>query len=177
VRAGLVYRLFNPQVPAIICSKLGQNIAAMPANSCSSASDSPPMVSIALKRGIRTNRVVRASSKFSINWLSFKDESARNAILNLAKPYASKDNENKLEQWGISYKIMRGIPVIVNSSAYALCEVTERLATGDHDLFIAKVIDAEATADFTGYWRFKDYKPILYLGSTFQNPLTTINLE
>jgi flavin reductase (DIM6/NTAB) family NADH-FMN oxidoreductase RutF len=66
VKPTTVYRLFNPQVPVIICSKFKRDIAAMPANSCSPASDSPPLVSLALKKEIKTNRIVRLSSRFSI---------------------------------------------------------------------------------------------------------------
>lgn len=172
----IVYRLFNPQVPAILCSKKGAEVAAMPANSCSSLSDSPPMVSVALKKGLRTNRIVRLSSLFSISWLSFDAPSSRKIVMDLAKPTDSRD---KLKENGVPYFLVRGTPVPREACAYAVCKVTRRLSAGDHDLFLATVIEARAISDFIedGYWRFETYKPILYLGSVKSDPLTTIILK
>lgn len=176
VKPGTVYRLFNPQVPVIICSKFGREVAAMPANSCSSASDSPPMVSLALMKKIRTNRIVRASLRFSINWINFEPKKSRKIILDLAKPSESESQINKLKEHNIPYKIIQQVPVLENVCAFAICKVERWLATGDHDLFVARVTSAKAIRDFTAdeYWRFKDYKPILYLGSVRSDPLITI---
>jgi flavin reductase (DIM6/NTAB) family NADH-FMN oxidoreductase RutF len=177
VKPTIVYRLFNPQVPVIICSKFGRDVAAMPANSCSSASDSPPLVSLALKKGIRTNRTVRSSSRFSINWLNFEPESSRRIILDLAKPSDSKNWQiDKLKEHDVPYQIVQEIPVLKDVCAFALCKVQKRIPTGDHDLFIASVSHARAILDFTAdeYWRFVAYKPILYVGSIRANPLITL---
>jgi flavin reductase (DIM6/NTAB) family NADH-FMN oxidoreductase RutF len=173
------YRLFNPRVPVIICSKSGSKVAAMPANSCSSASDSPPIISVAIKKGIRTNEVVRASSHFSVNWLSFEPESSRRIVLDLGKPSNSHKGPglgDKLKKFGIAYSLVRNIPVLHTACAFALCKVERRISTGDHDLFIASVMSAKASPDFTtdGYWRFRDYKPILYVGSIRSDPLITV---
>jgi flavin reductase (DIM6/NTAB) family NADH-FMN oxidoreductase RutF len=175
----IVYRLFNPQVPAILCSKNGTEIAAMPVNSCSSLSDSPPMVSVAIKKGMRTNRIVRSSSLFSINWLNYDNASSRKALLDLAKPAASKDTGDKLKENGVPYSLVRGSPILRDACAFAVCGVTKRISTGDHDLFLASVTEARAISDFVtdGYWRFESYKPILYLGSIRADPLTTIDLK
>lgn len=174
-----VYRLFNPHVPVIVCSKFGKAIGAMPANSCTSVSDSPPMVSLALRKGIRTDQIVRSSSRFSINWISFEPEKSRKAMIDLAKPsrVAGREIGDKLKENNLSYTIIRNTPVLSNACAFALCKVTKRVSTGDHDLFIASVTYASAIDDFTldGYWRFKKYKPILYIGSIRPQPLVTIS--
>jgi flavin reductase (DIM6/NTAB) family NADH-FMN oxidoreductase RutF len=159
----------------VICTRFNEEVAAMPANSCSSVSDSPPMISVAVKRSTNTNRVLRRSSMFSINWLNFRPKYSRNIILRLAAQ-SSKDARDKLQFNGIPYILALKTPVIKHACAYALCRVVRRLTTGDHDLFIAKVIKAMALRDFTddGYWRFKHYKPILYIGSIRRDPLVTI---
>ena len=177
VEPRIVYRLFNPQVPVIICSKFKKDVAAMPANSCSSASDSPPLISIALKKGIMTNKIIRSSLLFSINWVNFNPESSRRVILDLAKQSESEaQSSDKLKENNIPYVILKGVPVLKLACAYALCKVQKRLTIGDHDLFIAKVTDAKAIHDFTKdeYWRFEDYKPVLYIGSIRPYPLMTI---
>jgi len=173
------YRLFNPRVPVIICSKSGSKVAAMPANSCSSVSDSPPIISIAIRKGIRTNKIVRSSSHFSINWLSFEPESSRTIVLDLGKPSNSRKDaglEDKLKEFGVAYSLVSNIPVLRMACAFALCKVKRWISTGDHDLFIASVMSAKASPDFTadGYWKLRDYKPILYVGSIRSNPLITI---
>ncbi|MFI5420972.1 MAG: flavin reductase family protein, partial [Nitrososphaerales archaeon] len=147
--------------------------------SCSSLSDSPPMVSIAIKKGMRTNRIVRSSSLFSINCLNNDNASSRKAILDIAKPAASKELGDKLKENGVPYSLVRGFPILRNACAFALCRVTKRISTGDHDLFLASVTDARAISDFVadGYWRFESYKPILYLGSIRSDPLTTVDLN
>jgi flavin reductase (DIM6/NTAB) family NADH-FMN oxidoreductase RutF len=136
-------------------------------------------VSIALKRGIRTNRIVRSSEQLSINWLNFESEKSRKAILDLAKPFQSGGREkyDKLKEHNIPYQIIRRVPVIKYVCAFALCKIQRRIATGDHDLFIARVIHARAIHDFTadGYWRFEEYEPILYVGSIRPKPLITLH--
>lgn len=178
VKPTIVYRLFNPQVPVIICSKFKKDVAAMPANSCSSVSDSPQLISLALKKGIRTNKIIRSSLLFSINWVNFYPESSRRIILDLAKPSEPESqSSNKLKENNIPYAIVRGAPILKRACAFAVCRVQKRLTTGDHDLFIAKVIGARAIQDFTKdeYWRFESYKPVLYVGSIRPDPLMTIS--
>jgi len=174
----LTHRLFHPRVPVIVCSKFGKDIAAMPANSCSAISDSPPMIALALGKRIRTNRVMRKSLVFSINWISFEPECSRDIILRLAAPFkTSTGAADKLKQNGVPYFLVRGVPVLGQACAFTLCKVNRILSTGDHDLFIASVLHAKALPrDFAldGYWRFQEYKPALYTGSIRRDPLITI---
>ena len=173
----MVHRLFYPNVPVIVCSKFGQNVAAMPANSCSPISDSPPMISLALRKGIRTNLVISSASRFSVNWVNFEPESSRSKVLELAEPFEpARGGKDKLKRHRVPYVFVDGIPVLVDTCAFALCKVRKRLSTGDHDLFVTEVTQARAIHDFTqdGYWRFEDYKPVLYLGSVHAASLITI---
>ncbi len=137
------------------------------------------MISLAVRKGLRTNRILSLSSRFSINWLNFEPKSSRTIVLELAKPFEEKaEGKDKLEQCGIPYLTVGGIPVLRDACAFALCKVQRKLSTGDHDLFIATVIRTRAIRDFTldGYWRFKEYKPVLYLGSIRADPLITIQV-
>jgi flavin reductase (DIM6/NTAB) family NADH-FMN oxidoreductase RutF len=173
VETTLVYRLFYPQVPVIICAKLDIDIAAMPANSCISISNQPPVVALALFRHGRTASIIQNSKSFSINWLNFKDGSSEEAILNLANTSKSKARD-KLKMNKIEYRLENGLPIISNSEAYATCALQRVIGTGDHNLFIARVQSARASQDFKKYWKFRRYDPILYLGSDKSKPLVTL---
>ena len=84
VEPALIYRLFYPQVPVIVCAKHDEKIAAMTANSVMSVSDRPAMISIAVNSKSRTGLIIRASGKFSINWLSYNAAST-NVVIDLSK--------------------------------------------------------------------------------------------
>lgn len=149
----------------------------MPANSCISVSIKPAMIALAVNKKSRTNTIIRASGKFSLNWLNYKVPRLRSQVLDLARPTDSKDKYgDKLSLKGIPYFIENGLPVLVEADANALCRTVRRIACGDHDLYLAMVIRGRASEDFLSvkYWEFKKYKPMLYLGSAEDNPLTTI---
>ena len=162
VKSSLVYRLFYPQVPVILCSRYSGKIAGMPANSCMPVSDSPPLVAIAIKLDSRTSGIVSKSGMLSLNWLDFKSVTI---VERLASPYKS-DRPDKLASLNIKYRVLNGVPTLLESRAFAICRVIRKLTTGDHALFVCRVLSAEASGDFSKrYWQFKKYRPILYLGS------------
>jgi len=154
----------------------GKHVAAMTANSVMSVSDSPPKVSVAISAKSRTCSIIRGSRRFSINWLSY-DASSRRAVIELSKPFReSSEHYDKLKYCKIPYRLVSETPVLKQAEAFAICSVTWIRRTGDHFLIVAGVTQASATADFIneGYWMFKDYEPILYLGSNRKEPLTTL---
>lgn len=134
------------------------------------------MITVAIRTGSRTNRLIRKNRRFSINWIDFEPERSRRTILELASPSEKELSYDKLREHKIPYFIFQKVPVLEYASAFAICKVKKRLRTGDHDLFLADVVYAKALRDFTldGYWRFKEYKPILYVGSIRRDPLITI---
>lgn len=155
-----VYRLFYPHVPVIVCAKSNQ-ISAMPAASAVSISHSPPMVAVSVKRKLTTNLVIRRSSTFSLNWVDFKK---RRLINKLAEP-RKKKTKDKLKSLDIPYYVVLGSPILEEAVAYAIVKKERMITTGDHDLFIGTVHGAMASLDFDEYWKFRAYKPPLYVGS------------
>jgi flavin reductase (DIM6/NTAB) family NADH-FMN oxidoreductase RutF len=45
------------------------------------------------------------------------------------------------------------------------CRLHERHRIGTHELIVGEVVAASATENFTEYWDFSKYKPILYAGT------------
>ena len=152
----------------IIAAKSGNEIAAMPANSCMPVSDNPPLIAVSARKGLKTNDVLKKSGRFSINWIDFTD---KNLISLLSQ---SNNSQDKLKFLNIPYVEILGAPVLIRAQAYAICDVTKDEEVGDHDLFIASLIGVMASLDFDEYWKFEDYHPILYLGSDFRVPFSTI---
>jgi flavin reductase (DIM6/NTAB) family NADH-FMN oxidoreductase RutF len=166
VDLSIAYRLFYPQVPLVVCAKFENKIAAMPANSCMPISMNPPKVAVSIFRNTRTNSIVSGSRRFSINWVSYDNEKLRKAIIQLGSNFSSKKQSlDKLYATDIEYSLWEDIPVIKRCTAFELCAVERRLRQEDHDLFVASVLEARASFDFEKYWRFRSYKPTLYLGS------------
>lgn len=165
-----VYRLFYPQVPTIICAKHRNEVAGMPANSCIPVSDNPPLVSVAINKKSRTNKIMSKASHFSLNWIDYEDKEISKS---LALPMKGV-GEDKLKDSNVSYYVKNGVPILKNCRAYAICKVEKKIRTGDHDLFIASLIQARASRDFNQTWRFKEYRPLLYLGSESKIEYTTL---
>ncbi len=152
----------------IIAARYQKLVAAMPANSCMPVSNEPPLFAVSVRKGSKTNRVLSKSKNFSINWINFSDKKLVSLL--------SESNKapDKLKALEIPYAEVFDAPVLAQSQAYAICEKNSVRKVGDHDLIVGRLLGAMASLDFDENWKFKTYHPILYLGSTFPDPITTI---
>ena len=169
----ICYRLFYPQVPAILCAKHEEAVSAMPANSCISLSHSPALVGVSVRTGSKTEKVLSNAREFSLCWLNYSEKSKKEIIKLSSK---APDGSDKLKRLKIGYKIIGGVPVLLGSEAFLLCRKVSSKRFGDHVLFVGKVKIARASRDFTTnlYWSFEKYKPLLYLGSNKEKPFSTL---
>jgi len=163
------YRLFYPQVPVILSAKYRSLAAAMPANSCMSVSDEPAMIGVSVRRESKTNAVLKKAKNFSINWLNLSDKKIVSQLSSTNK------SQNKLKALNIPYSLVFAAPVLKVSAAYIICQKESVFEVGDHDLFVGRLLGAMASLDFDESWKFEDYKPVLYLGSNFRNPFSTLD--
>lgn len=169
----ICYRLFYPQVPLILCARHGKAVAAMPANSCISLSNSPALVGVSVRMGSKTEKILSNARQFSLNWLNYSERSKKTIIKLSSKAPVGSD---KLKELEIGYRIFSGVPMLLQSEAFLVCRKTAAIKSGDHILFVGKVRSAEASKDFTedSYWRFDKYSPVLYLGSIKERPFVTL---
>lgn len=165
----LVYRLFYPQVPTILCAK-SKLVSAMPVASAIQVSNFPSRIAVSIRKSLNTSSVLRKADSFSLNWLDYKD---RNLIRELST-FRAKKNRDKLQSLKIPYRMVLGAPVLDNSLAYVILEKERMIDVGDHNLFIGHVVGAMASLDFDEYWKFKKYKPVLYLGSPHKRTFSTL---
>ena len=127
------------------------------------------MIAVSVRKGSKTNAVLKKAKNFSINWLDLRN---RKIVAQLSSGNRSPD---KLKALNIPYLIVFGAPVLNASVAYAICKKESEFEAGDHDLFVGRLLGAMASLDFDENWRFEDYKPVLYLGSNFRNPFATLD--
>jgi flavin reductase (DIM6/NTAB) family NADH-FMN oxidoreductase RutF len=132
------------------------------------------MFAVALRGDSTTAKTLKKAPTFSLNWLDFKQ---RKIVTKLSSPlpsHSAKSSRDKLGSLGITYKLVFGAPVLESASAYAICEKARDVRVGDHRLCLGRLLGAMASLDFDQNWKFKAYRPILYIGSTHRDPFTTL---
>ncbi len=165
------YRLLYPTVPAILAASDGSTVSAMPVVSLTMLSESPPLVGVSSAPSHSTFKTVRESKSFSLSWLDKKFMPAMEA---LAKS-SGAEGADKLMRSGLPHqpgKKLR-VPVPDSSSAVLECRLAGSRRFGDHVLLVGRVVAAYASRDFQEYWRYREYRPILYSG--WQGGLATYN--
>ncbi len=134
----------------------------MPVVAYAPISDSPPLLGVACSPRAFTYKLSVKAGAFSFCVL---DRAHLRAMERLATVSGAKV-EDKLAEVGLRHlpgsKV--GAPVITDSVATIECSLFTKRKLGDHVLLVGKVEASYASEDFTDFWAFKKYKPILYTG-------------
>jgi 3-hydroxy-9,10-secoandrosta-1,3,5(10)-triene-9,17-dione monooxygenase reductase component len=118
---------------AVITSAGPLNAGGMTANALCSLSLEPLLVLVCFENQARTLPIVREAGRFAVNVLTADQE-------RLAGVFASKLPESeKLD--GVPHRFENGVPVIEGSLAWAVCDLRELIAGGDHTIAIGEVGD------------------------------------
>jgi 3-hydroxy-9,10-secoandrosta-1,3,5(10)-triene-9,17-dione monooxygenase reductase component len=116
---------------AVVTSAGPSGAGGMTANALCSLSLEPLLALVCFENRARTLPIVRDAGRFAVNLLA-ADQA------DLAGVFASKLPESeKLE--GVSHRFEDGVPVIDGSLAWAVCELRELIAGGDHTIAIGQV--------------------------------------
>src|SRR5947209_5198322 len=127
-----VFGRFATGVAVITSAGLGRT-GGMTANALCSLSLDPLLALVCFENRARTLPIVREAGRFAVNVLAAKQE-------RLAGVFASKLPEaEKLD--GVAHRLQHGVPVIEGSLAWAICELQESLAGGDHTIVVGRVIE------------------------------------
>jgi len=162
IDTSLVHRLLYPAVPALLCASKGRHTSAMPVVSLLSISSRPPLVGVACFVNSFTMKLAASSRAFSLCLL---DRSKVRSMSYLAS-HSGREEVDKIAAAGLKHVPGRKVaaPVISGSVAVLECSVHSRRRFGDHYLLVGRVQAAYSSGDFRGYWRFRNYEPILYTG-------------
>ena len=117
---------------AVITSAGATGAGGMTANALCSLSLDPPLALVCFQEDARTLPIVRDARRFGVNVLAAEQE-------HLAGVFASKvPEEEKLESVGHTY--VDGVPIIDGALAWAVCDLRDLVAGGDHTIAIGEVI-------------------------------------
>src|SRR5258708_27495011 len=122
----------------------------MTANALCSLSLDPPLALVCFQQDARTLPIVRDAGRFGVNILAADQE-------RLAGVFASKMPEGeKLES--VEHTFVEGVPIISGALAWAVCDLRDLLAGGDHEIAIGEVIamgqgDGEPLSWYRGVYR------------------------
>jgi flavin reductase (DIM6/NTAB) family NADH-FMN oxidoreductase RutF len=118
---------------AVITSAGSTGAGGMTANALCSLSLDPLLALVCFENRARTLPIVREAGSFAVNVLAADQEE-------MAGVFASKLPEaEKLA--GVPHHLRHGVPVIDGSLAWAVCELRELIAGGDHTIAIGGVLD------------------------------------
>jgi flavin reductase (DIM6/NTAB) family NADH-FMN oxidoreductase RutF len=117
---------------AVITGSGPAGLGGMTANALCSLSLEPLLALVCFENQARTLPIVREAGRFGVNLLTVEQEE-------LAGVFASKLPEaEKLD--GVPHRIEYGVPLIAGALAWAVCELRELIAGGDHTIAIGEVI-------------------------------------
>jgi flavin reductase (DIM6/NTAB) family NADH-FMN oxidoreductase RutF len=117
---------------AVITSSGPSGAGGMTANAICSLSLDPLLALVCFENRARTLPIVREAGRFAVNVLGACQE-------DLAGVFASKLPEaEKLD--AVGHRIEQGMPIIDGSLAWAVCELRELIAGGDHTIAIGQVL-------------------------------------
>ena len=117
---------------AVITSAGPAGPGGMTANALCSLSLDPLLALVCIENRARTLPIVRDAQRFAVNLLSGGQEQ-------LARLFASKLPESeKLDT--VEHRIEAGVPIIEGVLAWAVCELRELIAGGDHTIAIGEVV-------------------------------------
>jgi 3-hydroxy-9,10-secoandrosta-1,3,5(10)-triene-9,17-dione monooxygenase reductase component len=117
---------------AVITSAGPAGAGGMTANALCSLSLDPLLALVCFENSARTLPIVREAGRFAVNILG-ADQG------HLAGVFASKLPESeKLD--GVAHRLEHGVPIITGTIAWAVCELGDMIAGGDHTIAIGKVV-------------------------------------
>jgi flavin reductase (DIM6/NTAB) family NADH-FMN oxidoreductase RutF len=122
--------------------------AGMTASAFSSLSLEPLLLLVCISNRLPTHAALEQSRRFAVNVLGEEDDW-------VARRFATP-NPNKFAGLDVTHEA--GVPVLHRAIAHFVCDVHERIAGGDHSIFIGAV--RECSHD-------DQRRPLLYFGSAF----------
>jgi flavin reductase (DIM6/NTAB) family NADH-FMN oxidoreductase RutF len=158
-----VYRLFYPQIAVIVASRTTHRVEAEALNSVISGSSDPPRVVCAIKREAPVAVTIRKSKSFSVNWMDSRFVKSVD-FLGFQREGNPRD---KIRASGLTWLpgSKTSAPLVSEAAATVECALDRVIPLGDNDLLLGNVVSTRTSRDFSEYWRFRTYDPLIYFGA------------
>ena len=138
---------FASGVTVVTTHKDGQPVG-MTASAVSSVSLDPVLLLVCVSKKVATHDAIDQSGRFAVNVLG---EGDGELAMRFATPVADRFA-------GVSLREGYDVPVLTGAIAHFVCEVHERVAGGDHTIYLGRV---------TACGFEPGARPLLYFGSRF----------
>jgi flavin reductase (DIM6/NTAB) family NADH-FMN oxidoreductase RutF len=101
----------------------------------------PPLVSVVIRRDRPITQWLEPGFEFTLNIL---DHTQTDMVAHFGRGFDL--DEAAFDELDIE-RLSRGGPILQEGLAYLVCRIIDRLAAGDHDLFVAQVIGGKILSD------------------------------
>lgn len=130
----------------IVTTSLNGRIHGLTVNAFTSVSLTPQLVLICIDTKAESYKLIKQSKIFTVNILTDKQK-------NLSQKFADpKTKENRFDDDLWKYRTS-GAPVLINALAFIDCKVDSVFLSGDHHIFVGRVIKLGLN---------KNSKPLIY---------------
>ena len=120
----------------VVGARAGDEVNAMTATWVTQVSFEPPLVAVAVQTNAHTHALIDAGRSFTLNVLAAGQKA-------LAAKFTQPQRRagDKLGPYAIGLSAT-GCPILRDALAYVDCELVQAVPSGDHTLFIGRVVDA-----------------------------------
>ena len=139
------------------------------ANSVMQITSDPQTIAVSINHENYTNDCIKKCNKFSVSILNEESDST---IIGTFGFQTSKDTDKYKD---IAHKEVSGLPVLIDTNGYMICEVVSTLETETHTIFVGKVVEMDKINDKTPM-TYKYYHEVLKGKSPKKAP-TYIDIE
>ena len=120
-----------------VTARHGDEVAAMTANFLTQSAFTPPMVAVAVELGSKTHRIIEASGQFAVNIF---ESGQRELAGQLGRKSANRPGKFDGVPWNPGQ--VTGAPILEGALSWLECQVSSKVESGDHTLFVAEVVEA-----------------------------------
>lgn len=139
---------------AILTCRHEDQVGAVLIGTLATASQDPPRISVAIRQRHPIMSLLRASGTFAVNLIGQEQEG-------WVKAFSQPGELGEAALAGVKYEggVWTGAPVLEGSLGFLECEAVAFLATGDHTLVVADLLDGGSLREGSPMIRPGAYKP------------------
>jgi flavin reductase (DIM6/NTAB) family NADH-FMN oxidoreductase RutF len=120
----------------VVGARAGDEVNGMTATWITQVSFEPPLVALAVERHAHTHQLIGEGRCFSINLLASGQKQ-------LAAKFTQPQRRAGDKLGPFAFRLgLTGCPILLDALGYVDCELVQAVETGDHTLFIGRVVDA-----------------------------------